>query len=94
LDCKSQTNLFQGVGLFGTELVTKEIVQFANRTEIIIRAITNNPHIFPASLKYNKIRKGIIDRNNSFFYTVDNIKNEIYLLTFFDNRQNLGSFRF
>jgi len=66
----------------------REILQFNERTEIIIRAICKNPGIFPVSNKHMKIRKAIVDKNNSFFYTVDNYNKKIYLLTFFDNRQN------
>ena len=66
----------------------REILQFHERTEIIIQAIRKNPGIFPVSAKHRKIRKAIVDKNNSFFYTVDLYNKKIYLLTFFDNRQN------
>jgi plasmid stabilization system protein ParE len=66
----------------------KEIIQFYYRTEIILRAINRNPGIFPVSHRYKQVRRALIDKNNSFFYQVDNYTNKIYLLTFFDNRQN------
>lgn len=66
----------------------KEIKQFIQRTEIIIKAIKKNPGIFPNSVKYNKVKKAIVDKNNSFFYQVDKKSQKIYILTFFDNRQN------
>jgi plasmid stabilization system protein ParE len=66
----------------------KEIIQFTQRTEIVLRAIKKNPGIFPRSLKQKEIRKAIVDKNNSFFYQVDHDQEKIYLLTFFDNRQD------
>lgn len=66
----------------------KEIIQFNSRTEIVLNAIKRNPGIFPISEKHKEIRKAIVDKNNSLFYTVDTYNNKIYLLTFFDNRQN------
>lgn len=66
----------------------REIIQFSRRTEMVIQALKKNPEMFPASLIHDKIRKAFIDKNNSFFYQVDKQNNKIYLLTFFDNRQN------
>ncbi len=72
----------------------KEIVQFNQRTEIVIQAVKRNPGIFPISPTHKEIRKAIIDKNNSFFYKVDIYNKNIYLLTFFDNRQNPDSLNF
>jgi len=66
----------------------REIVKFNKRTEVILQAIKRNPGIFPLSQKQMKIRKAIVDKNNSLFYKVDERNERIYLLTFFDNRQN------
>ena len=66
----------------------KEIIQFYNRTEIVLRTIQMNPGIFPVSHRNKQLRRTLIDKNNSFFYQVDSYTNKIYLLTFFDNRQN------
>jgi plasmid stabilization system protein ParE len=65
-----------------------EIIRFSRRTESVIQAIQKNPGIFVCSAKHNNIRRAIIDKNNSFFYYVEEKNNRIYLLTFFDNRQN------
>ncbi|QGY46584.1 type II toxin-antitoxin system RelE/ParE family toxin [Maribellus comscasis] len=66
----------------------REIKQFIQRTEIIIRTIKKNPGIFPNSLRYKNVKKAVVDKNNSFFYQVDKKEQKIYILTFFDNRQN------
>lgn len=66
----------------------KEIVQFNRRTQITLTAIQKNPGIFPPSIKNKKIRKAIVDKNNSFYYKIDFYQQEIHLLTFFDSRQD------
>jgi plasmid stabilization system protein ParE len=66
----------------------KEIIQFNERTQIVIGAIIKNPGIFPGSTKNKEIRKAYIDKNNSLFYKIDLLSKKIYLLTFFDSRQD------
>ncbi len=68
--------------------IKAEINRFYRKTESVIEAIRKNPGIFICSAKHNNIRRAIIDKNNSFFYHTDEKNNKIYLLTFFDNRQN------
>lgn len=62
--------------------------QFSQRTEIVIRALKKNPEIFAKSEKHSNIRRAIIDKNNSLFYLVNTPNHKIYLLSFFDNRQD------
>lgn len=71
----------------------KEILQFYRKTELVLKAIKRNPGIFPVSIKNHKVRKAFVDKNNSFFYKVDSYNQKIYLLTFFDNRQNPNSLK-
>ena len=66
----------------------KELDQFYKRTLLTINAIRKNPKIFPVSTKNKDIRKAFIDKNNIFFYKTDVPENRIYLLSFFDTRQN------
>ncbi len=65
-----------------------EIIQFYRKTEVVIQSIQKNPGIFACSSKHKHIRRAVIDKNNSLFYQVDKKNRKIYLLTFFDNRQN------
>jgi plasmid stabilization system protein ParE len=72
----------------------QELIQFSNKTEVILKALTKKPYMFVASGKHKNIRKAIIDKNNSLFYQVDKKNRRIYLLTFFDNRQNPKKLKF
>lgn len=85
---KARITYFNVLDYLEKHWTKKEIIQFSNRTEMVIRVIQKNPGIFPYSFKHKNIRKAIIDKNNSFFYQVDKANKSIYLLTFFDNRQN------
>ena len=69
-------------------------MQFSKKTEIVIQAIQKNPGIFSCSSAHKNIRRAIIDKNNSLFYQVDKKNRKIYLLTFFDNRQNPENLKF
>lgn len=69
----------------------KELIKFISKTELIIKTIEKNPRIYPESEIFKGIRKAHIDKNNSMFYEIEESK--IYLLTFFDNRQNPNKLR-
>jgi len=84
---KARITYYNVLDYLDTHWSKKEIIQFNQRTEIVIHAIKKNPGIFPSSLKFKNIRKAIVDKNNSFFYSIDPENDKIYLLTFFDNRQ-------
>ena len=71
----------------------REVTQFINRVELVIKTIGRNPQMFPASSHYKNIRKALIDKNNSLFYTIDSYKNRLILLTFYDNRQDPQKFK-
>ena len=85
---KARITYFRVLEYLHQNWTKKEIVQFSQKTELLIQAIKKNPGIFPHSLKHKKIRRAIVDKNNSFFYLVDERKREIFILTFFDNRQD------
>lgn len=85
---RAKVTFFNVLDYLDKNWTKREILQFNKRTEIIIQAIRKNPGIFPVSTKHRKIRKAIVDKNNSFFYSFDLNSKKIYLLTFFDNRQN------
>lgn len=63
----------------------REVIKFIQRTDTLIKTIAENPLSFQSSSK-KSIRKAVIGKQNSLFYRIDN--DSIYLLTFWDNRQN------
>jgi plasmid stabilization system protein ParE len=65
----------------------REIVNFVNKTNQILTQISKHPEMFKSSSKM-KIRMGIITRQTSFFYQIDNQDKIIVLLSFWDNRQD------
>jgi len=85
---KARITFFGVLDYLDKNWTRNEMIQFNQRTHIIINAIRKNPGIFPASAKYKEVRRAVIDKNNSLFYKIDDTAKKIYLLTFFDSRQN------
>ncbi|TVR39277.1 MAG: type II toxin-antitoxin system RelE/ParE family toxin [Cryomorphaceae bacterium] len=52
----------------------------------ILDQIAHRPEIFQRSLKHKDIRKCVLSKQTSLYYRVR--KNQIELITLFDNRQN------
>lgn len=85
---KARLTYFKVMDYLQENWTRNEMIQFAKRTEIVIRAIKKNPDIFVHSGRHQDIHRAFIDKNNSLFYQVDNANQRIYLLSFFDNRQD------
>jgi type IV secretory pathway TrbL component len=85
---KAKITFFSVLEYLHQNWTKKEIIQFNQRTQIAINAIKKNPHIFSCSTKNKAVRKAIVDKNNVFFYKIDTYQHKIYLLTFFDCRQD------
>jgi len=85
---KAKSTFYLVIDYLNENWTKKEIIQFNQRTQITINAIRKNPGIFPASIINKEIRKALVDKNNSFYYKIDYYQQEIYLLTFFDCRQD------
>ncbi len=67
-----------------TNWTKKELQKFTNKTSKVLLQIAEKPEIFPASKKKN-IRKCVLIKQVSIYYRIK--KNEIELLTFWDNRR-------
>lgn len=67
-----------------TNWTKKELLKFTTKTSKIIVQISKTPKAFPSSNKKN-IRKCVLIKQVSIYYRIK--KNEIELLTFWDNRR-------
>jgi plasmid stabilization system protein ParE len=66
----------------------REIDNFVNEVEQVLKQISNDPNMFKASKKNKSIRKGFVTKHTSLYYRVKPRKKRIELLAFWDNRQN------
>jgi plasmid stabilization system protein ParE len=66
----------------------REIQNFANDVERVLKQISEDPYMFKTSRKQKNVRKGFITRHNTIYYRIRPRKKEIELITFWDNRQN------
>jgi len=71
----------------------RKLIQFVKRVDLTILVIRRNPELFAASRQQNKIRKAFVDKNNCFFYSIDAYKQQLIILTFYDNRQDPRKFK-
>jgi hypothetical protein len=66
----------------------REIMKFIKITNEKIRNIKMNPKIYKRSEKHQMIRKCGINKNVSLFFKYFPNKNEVILLSFWNNRRN------
>ena len=59
---------------------------FVIKTYQIIEILAQNPEIGTIENQEKQIRAFVITKHNTIFYRVDD--NKLFILTFFDNRQN------
>ena len=85
---KAKITFYAVIEYLNANWTKKEMIQFNQRTHLTIIAIRKNPQLFPSSAKNIEVRRAIVDKNNSFYYKIDDNNQKIYLLTFFDSRQD------
>jgi len=65
-----------------------EIINFVNKSFEIIDVISKTPLLFKQSKTSKRIRKALIVKQISLYYRINNSKNTIELITFWNNFQN------
>jgi plasmid stabilization system protein ParE len=63
-----------------------ELIQFANAVDHTVEIISRHPGIFPVSDMKRKIRKAVVDKNNTVFYRI--VKDSIEILSVFGTKQD------
>ncbi len=66
----------------------KTVRKFSNRIETILKDISEQPKMYPASAKRKNIRRCVVTKQTSLYYRVE--RDKIELVTLFDSRQNLS----
>jgi len=64
------------------------VQNFISDVNVILMTVSRNPIMFISTRKKRDIRKGKITKHISLYYRIKQRKNEIELLTFWDNRQD------
>ena len=60
--------------------------KLARKIDKFVELITINPELFPISKYNNRMRKGVVSKQTTIFYTYNS--KEIKIIMFFDTRQN------
>lgn len=63
-------------------------LEFMDKTDATIERILKFPSIYPISKKRKNVRKAIVTKQTSFLYSIKKVKNEIWILEFWDNRKD------
>ncbi len=84
---EAETSFFAVVDYLENEWTEKEVQKFVQKAHRIIGQIQQNPEMYK-SKGIEKIRKVVLNRQNSLFYFFDEKESVIQLLTFWDNRKN------
>ncbi len=69
----------------------KDIRKFAKKLDKQLGIIQTNPESFPVSTKSKTVRRSIITKLTSIYYTID--KDTVKLISIFDNRKNPQSLK-
>jgi len=67
-------------------LAKRELIQFANALDHTIEIISRHPEIYPVSNLKKKIRKAVVDKNNTIYYRI--IKDTAQILSVFGTKQD------
>jgi plasmid stabilization system protein ParE len=83
---EAKTNYKLILEYLNTKWTQREVINFAKRTEEVVVLIQTDPYLHKPSAKGKAIRHCVLVKQISLFYRVE--QNTIYLITFWDNRQN------
>ena len=69
------------------EWTTKEILSLEQNLINLLDNISKHPEIFPKTLKFENLRKGLVDKNNYIIYRIRKNENIIEIINFRGTKQ-------
>jgi len=76
------------------EFDNKSTNDFITKTNKVLELIAKEPLMFEASKTKKNVRKGFVTEQTSLFYRIRKRKEEIEILTFWDNRQDPAKLKY
>jgi len=67
---QAQSGLMKVITYLEENWSYKEILNLENNINELIERISKYPKICPATLKYENVRKGLVDKNNYIIYRI------------------------
>lgn len=83
---EANCNLDQIISYFENNWTEKEIKKFFAKLEKTLTLIAIRPHLFRLTNKRKNVRKCVMTKQTSIYYRPE--KEEIFIVTLFDNRQD------
>jgi len=69
----------------------REISNFAQKLELYLHTISQNPATFPYFDKEKKVRRCVFSHQTAIYYQEFPYENRVVIITLFDNRRNPNS---
>lgn len=88
---EAQVSFLTGVDFIQNEWSNVEATKFIIRTENLISQISKHPFLFKAYKKSTTIRCGILHKNTTLYYEVEEKTQTIKILLFWNNQRNPNS---
>lgn len=86
ISAKAEASFFHIKEFISTKWSENIAAEFEIKTLKILDLLSRHPQMFPLMDKKRNIRRCLITKQTSMYYRID--ENEIFIITFFDNRQN------
>lgn len=90
---EAENTFFAVIDYLENEWTEREVQRFVQKANRIIDQIQQNPVMYK-SKGNERVRKAVINKQNSLFYFFDETENIILLLTFWGNRKNPAGLEF
>jgi plasmid stabilization system protein ParE len=64
------SELSDTVGYLEENWTESELNQFAHALDHVVEIISRHPEIYPVSNEQSKVRKAVVDKNNTIYYRI------------------------
>lgn len=85
---RAKTEIFRTVDYLIDNWSSEIANKFLDKFDEVKIILSSNPKIFPISYKADNIRKAILTKHNTIYFTIDDISKTIVILTVFNVLQN------
>jgi plasmid stabilization system protein ParE len=90
---EAEITFFAVIHFLEKEWTEREVRKFVQKANRIIGQIQQNPGMYKSKGR-EKVRRAVVNKQNSLFYFYDETENIVLLLTFWDNRKNPSELNF
>ena len=90
---RGKLTFYKNIEYLALEWNETVIKQFLERVDTVLKAISDNPYIYPFYKKSNFVRRSILNERVILFYRIAT-KNRVEILLFWNTHQDTGKLRY